>query len=536
MAGFSNGGSGTSSGSPVANVVTYGADPTGVADSTTAIQNAINSITNGGDVYFPNGTYKVTSTLNIGNGTGIAAPLISTLNGSSITTLNGGSATTPFTLTVVPANQKVYNGGSFATGGGTLQIWLASLVSAKITYTAYNPSTGAFTGCLAAPNSTLFTSDGTYNGSNIVTQGSQSTTHGIRLIGEGYPGPTLNGFLGLQQDSVQINYLGPGLTNCININGPMQGWGIENLFINISGTGGGIGVYIVSASFGEMNNVTIDGGSSSANGIYSTAIPGFVVGGVSSLGAAYGNSFTNITGNWVSDFASLHTEAFMNFNGDQGGLGYSSANSTFCSVENLAVAIGGVAAGNYAIAVACNFCDDISFNNVVINEGPTSGTNVGVQFNYNDYPGGYCPFNCHFNNVYFGTSIIRTLGTVSTSTSPNRFTNVRSAGTNPAIPGVYWQPGGYTAFASGMSSGTSYTPCWYQSVSLTVPVLGGASGGNFTLQITSPSGTTTTLVSAVAIPASATEQFTITVPANFTVKATLTGTVTTSTAIGVTTA
>lgn len=42
----------------------FGADPTGVADSTTAIQNAINFLTSGGIVYFPRGTYKF-SALNV---------------------------------------------------------------------------------------------------------------------------------------------------------------------------------------------------------------------------------------------------------------------------------------------------------------------------------------------------------------------------------------------------------------------------------------------------------------------------------------
>ena len=50
------------------NVVTqFGADPTGVADSTTAIQNAINALsaTAGGVVYLPAGTFKVTTTLTV---------------------------------------------------------------------------------------------------------------------------------------------------------------------------------------------------------------------------------------------------------------------------------------------------------------------------------------------------------------------------------------------------------------------------------------------------------------------------------------
>ena len=43
------------------NVVTFGADPTGVADSTTAIRNAIAGAY--GAVYYPSGTYKVSGTL-----------------------------------------------------------------------------------------------------------------------------------------------------------------------------------------------------------------------------------------------------------------------------------------------------------------------------------------------------------------------------------------------------------------------------------------------------------------------------------------
>ena len=43
------------------NVVAYGADPTGVSDSTSAINSAITAAAAGGVVYFPTGTYKFTS-------------------------------------------------------------------------------------------------------------------------------------------------------------------------------------------------------------------------------------------------------------------------------------------------------------------------------------------------------------------------------------------------------------------------------------------------------------------------------------------
>lgn len=53
------------------NVVTlYGADPAGVSGSTAAIQNAISALpASGGTVYFPAGTYKLTSALTVTSGT-----------------------------------------------------------------------------------------------------------------------------------------------------------------------------------------------------------------------------------------------------------------------------------------------------------------------------------------------------------------------------------------------------------------------------------------------------------------------------------
>jgi hypothetical protein len=58
----------------VANILDFGADATGVADSTTAIQAAIdfvNTKPKGGAVYIPSGTYKITSSLQIPYGVSI---------------------------------------------------------------------------------------------------------------------------------------------------------------------------------------------------------------------------------------------------------------------------------------------------------------------------------------------------------------------------------------------------------------------------------------------------------------------------------
>lgn len=49
---------------PWVDVIAYGADPTGVVDSTTPIQNAVNAA-NGGIVYFPAGQYKISSQITV---------------------------------------------------------------------------------------------------------------------------------------------------------------------------------------------------------------------------------------------------------------------------------------------------------------------------------------------------------------------------------------------------------------------------------------------------------------------------------------
>lgn len=65
------------------NVANFGADPTGAIDSTAAIQAAINFVgaAGGGYVFFPAGTFKVSSTIVIGNGT-TTAP--SSINGITL--------------------------------------------------------------------------------------------------------------------------------------------------------------------------------------------------------------------------------------------------------------------------------------------------------------------------------------------------------------------------------------------------------------------------------------------------------------------
>ena len=62
-------------GAPI-NVLDYGADASGVADSTSAIASALDAVASGGTLFFPPGTYKVTSAISKVFADGVTVKLI----------------------------------------------------------------------------------------------------------------------------------------------------------------------------------------------------------------------------------------------------------------------------------------------------------------------------------------------------------------------------------------------------------------------------------------------------------------------------
>jgi len=97
-----------------ANVLDYGADPTGVADSTTAIQLAINA---SDSVEFPKGTYKITGAITCNHDIRIEG------NGSTITSTEAAGyvlftgsigSTIPITATISPGQKTITATNTFA--------------------------------------------------------------------------------------------------------------------------------------------------------------------------------------------------------------------------------------------------------------------------------------------------------------------------------------------------------------------------------------------------------------------------------------
>lgn len=94
-------------------VTDFGADPTGVADSVTMIQAAIDSLpASGGTVWFPAGTYKVSDRIRIGNGSETDSPSVMASTRSGVVLQAEGMPTFPVTagMQLTPAVKLNYTG------------------------------------------------------------------------------------------------------------------------------------------------------------------------------------------------------------------------------------------------------------------------------------------------------------------------------------------------------------------------------------------------------------------------------------------
>lgn len=126
-------------GRSVFNVRSFGAKGNGVADDTTAIQNAITAATAAGGVtYFPKGTYVITSTLSfgsgaalIGDGRGSTTLLASGIAGAAI--LNATVSVISGVLTNVLVADMTIDGATGPTGTAT-GIWFDTHLFSQIDY------------------------------------------------------------------------------------------------------------------------------------------------------------------------------------------------------------------------------------------------------------------------------------------------------------------------------------------------------------------------------------------------------------------
>lgn len=390
-------------------VTEYGADPTGFFDSGVAINAAIAALGNkGGDVYLAPGNYKIATPIVMGNGTQVSAlsPAI-TLTSTPLSTT---------TVTSIIQQGQTFAAVGTASGPGQLGFWTSSLVMVLVNYTSY--SAGVFTGLvLASGAGPVSIPSGT-----LVTQGTQSSVNGVRLIGAGRPGPPLGGWIG-QENPNTVLIAGTKDMKVITVQGPILGWGIENIFIN------GLyiakdGVYVQSGAWGSAIDVSVT--NCSRSGFWFTAVNGFPSGDYS--GMAVSTSFRNHCSNLT---VTMPTQASVTtyggtaqtnsygimLTGDTNN-GYNpSANTTYCTFDVTSVSVSDPGVSGYnQYAVYHQYCDNVAFKRLdtaQITGG--GGTSYSVAYDYlaPSVNGGNTPFDCLIDDC----NLAGATGTVTTVTA-----------------------------------------------------------------------------------------------------------------------
>lgn len=288
---------------PTVNAIDFGADPTGAADSTTAITNSLAALpVTGGIVIIPVGTYKV-STIPLGNGTSSTA----------------------------------------------------------------------------------------------------STTYGQILRGQCAPTqPWFPGFPG-NSGTTCAKLIASGAGDVIHVNGPLQSWGVQNLWIDCGGSGN-IGLHITSAQFGDSSNLTFD---NCIHSIYSDTVP--IFGGLTNTDSYFNRYFgISITMPNVANAIGI----FLS-----GQVTNTTSNTDYNTFEHVSVSMPNN--NNVQVGIDLQSCDSNVFidTKVFIN----NVNNVGVQFDYGGVNSGWPASNLFYSLDSSGPagSAIQNSGTPGGAAAPN---------------------------------------------------------------------------------------------------------------------
>lgn len=253
-----------------------------------------------------------------------------------------------------------------------------------------------------------------------------STKRGIVLRGAGLPNAPAGFFTGGYPVPT-----GPKLTwagsngNMINVNGPLMGWGVQNLYIDCQSVAGTAGINVVSAQNGDSKNLTIANCTSA--GIKSGSNP---IGGY-----AGANNVDSLHNDWLNTniLVPAVAGAFGIFvNGATDG----TSDTDYNTFTNTFIRFAGNAA-NFGLYLAV--ADSNVFNNLNISGGGASTTNIQLDYTVNStFPLG---------NVIVGldpgpASIsipFATGGSPATGSRPNYLYGLQESngGVNPTVAGWY---------------------------------------------------------------------------------------------------
>ena len=259
---------------------------------------------------------------------------------------------------------------------------------------------------LPATGGTVFFPPGNYKINSTITLGNGtssaiSSRYGMRLEGAHRPQPALIPTFN-SVTSVKITW-GGGAATMFDVLGPLQGWGLENLYIDGASTAT-LGLRGTSAQYGECRNLTIVNCLNDA-----IRLTTFTQGG--GLASVHCDSFHNLF---------VNTNITVPNNADSCGIRLTSiadsgSNSDFNTFIN--TTIGGPGGSTSWQGIILGWSDGNNFYNTHMFGGSSAG--VGVRF---DYGATHGPVNNNFYGIDCGTNSLRAMennGTPPAGSNPN---------------------------------------------------------------------------------------------------------------------
>ena len=342
----------------------------------------------------------VTAVNGIGNGT-------NSLSNATVTATNGNTSRSLATMFSDVANVKNFG----AVGSGSVND---------------QPAIQAAINSLGTSGGTVFFPPGKYRLDagltigNGTSGGTFSTYGAVQLIGAG-PGPGVGYANPVGGVGLIVNFAG----NAITFQGPLNGWGIENIFITYnSGFSSGTALVLYEASQGHMRGVSISSAPSIA--IYTTT---------------YGNNNCNLNlfDNVYIYMSSSNAGAIGVF---LDGLKNGAADTSENTFNGLHIQPGAAS----HVGILLGYCDSNDFYRTIIN--PYTSVGIGcaaVEFDYTrDFTssGGQFPNGNQFFHLDPFNNYINSVGTINTGNlprqAPNRITafSQQANAVLPSVPGV----------------------------------------------------------------------------------------------------
>jgi Pectate lyase superfamily protein len=299
-------------------------------------------------------------------------------------------------------------------------------------------STTAFNNAFAALPSTggvVYAPAGNYKINGIIVMGNGSasgvsTRHGMRLIGAAPPGDL--SIAGYPTTGATRLFSGAA-SDMIHVNGPVQGWGLEN--IHLDGASVGLnGLVATAAQGGDCKNVAITGFR--AFGQLCQSRP--KTGALASISPDTAhNSYRNfhvVVPNVVNAIAIVATGANETPSAATSGTNYD-------QWDHLSVVFQ-AASGTLTMGLYLQVCGGLTFRHVQFVSTGSWTLVQAVKFDYSVLGATAYPADCTIEDVDFGTStaVVQNAGSPAQAW-PNKILNIHTRNTkpvNPNLPNLAW--------------------------------------------------------------------------------------------------